>query len=120
MTREDILSGLRNAIARGENPSEAAITFLNAGYSEDDVKGALNLLTMEKVEKLNIPSKMLLSREIAPAAKKTPEPQKELPLLPEIGVQKKKQRTWLVFLIFAVIVSLLGALSAWLLLRAQQ
>jgi hypothetical protein len=38
--REDIAGGLRNALERGENLENAVRTFINAGYSEKEVRDA--------------------------------------------------------------------------------
>ena len=40
MVREDIIGGLKNAFARGEKLENAIRSFINAGYSEKDVREA--------------------------------------------------------------------------------
>lgn len=43
--REEILAGLRNAVARGQTPEQAAQSFINAGYNPQEVKAAYDMLT---------------------------------------------------------------------------
>lgn len=38
--REEIISGLKNAMARGESLEKASQSFINAGYNQDDVQAA--------------------------------------------------------------------------------
>ncbi|NCO11804.1 hypothetical protein CO038_03545 [Candidatus Pacearchaeota archaeon CG_4_9_14_0_2_um_filter_39_13] len=44
MVREDIFGGLKNALDRGEDLENAARTFINAGYSESEVREAAHSL----------------------------------------------------------------------------
>ena len=111
MASEDILQGLRNAIDRGENPSDAAQSFINAGYEEKEINWALRQITSgfsEKkfsLPKIEIPRKTLL---LLPALEKEakvegkmpinliepmrsrPSPSKELSELPSMEVKNKK------------------------------
>ena len=41
---EELLSGLQNAIARGASPEKAAQSFINAGYSAQEVQRAVQQL----------------------------------------------------------------------------
>jgi len=43
--REDIVAGIRNAITRGESVEKAMQSFINAGYSEDEVREAGQSIT---------------------------------------------------------------------------
>jgi hypothetical protein len=43
--RDEIVTGLRNAIERGENISQAMQSFLNAGYNPFEVKAAAQLIS---------------------------------------------------------------------------
>ena len=113
MAGEDILYGLKNAIARGENPSQAAQSFINAGYAEKDVNDALRQITSGISDSRFTPSlpqkKMAELPELPPIAKKAeampatqqiqppqaqqiasrPIPAKELQPLPKVEVKKK-------------------------------
>ena len=44
MVREDLVAGLRNAVERGNSLESAKQSFLNAGYSSEDVEQAVNYL----------------------------------------------------------------------------
>lgn len=44
MVREDLISGLKNALVRGESIQEAMQTFLAAGYSEQELTEAAHYL----------------------------------------------------------------------------
>ena len=45
MVRQDIISGLRNAMERGQSLEQARQTLLNSGYNSQDVLEAINYLT---------------------------------------------------------------------------
>jgi hypothetical protein len=42
---DEIISGLRNALERGESLDKAARSFLNAGYNPSEVKESVNAIT---------------------------------------------------------------------------
>ena len=42
---DEIISGLRNALERGESIDRAARSFLNAGYNPNEVKESVNAIT---------------------------------------------------------------------------
>lgn len=127
MAREDILGGLKNAIERGENAEDAAKTFIDAGYAENDVREALIQISGERKEQtaiskpeiskaIELPDKLkLIPAETVPAA---PKPAKEIPSLPKIEVRKKK-KNWLLIAIAVVAALIVGAAAAlvWLLMK---
>ncbi|MFH1802141.1 MAG: hypothetical protein ABH864_01680 [archaeon] len=43
--RDEIIAGLRNAVARGQNLEQAAQSFINAGYNPQEVKAAYQVLS---------------------------------------------------------------------------
>lgn len=49
MVREDIVSGLRNALIKGESIEQAKQSFINASYPSEEVEKAARFLT-EKSE----------------------------------------------------------------------
>lgn len=50
MVREDILGGLRSALNRGESIKQAALSFLNAGYKQEEIDEAARTLEAERVQ----------------------------------------------------------------------
>jgi len=114
MNREDIegiVGGLKNAIERGANLEKAKNTFLNAGYSQEDIDEAVKLIPEEskKTEKLQEPSAHL----ILPSLKQ--EAGKPLPAIPKPEIQKKKHPVQTMLLLIAIIIfvlmlTLLGAM----------
>ena len=46
MTKQEIISGLKNAVARGESIQKASQSFINAGYSPADVQQAASQINM--------------------------------------------------------------------------
>jgi len=50
MVREDILGGLRSALNRGESIKQAALSFLNAGYKQEEIDEAARVLEAERVQ----------------------------------------------------------------------
>ena len=79
--REDIAGGLRNALERGETMEQAVRTFVNAGYSEREVRDAAEYArngTLSSLEHVNKKSelnqkpiiKKLDSKKVSPNLKK--------------------------------------------------
>jgi len=52
MVREDILGGLRNALARGQSLKQAMMSFYNAGYIKQEIEEAAKALQIEKSQPL--------------------------------------------------------------------
>jgi len=50
MVREDILSGLKQAISRGESLRQAMMSFYKAGYKKEEIEEAARFLQSEKVQ----------------------------------------------------------------------
>ncbi len=48
MVREDILGGLRAALQRGESLKQAMLTFINAGYSQEEIENAARQFDADK------------------------------------------------------------------------
>ena len=55
MVREDILSGLQNAIERGDSIEEAARSFVNSGYTKAEVQEAVSFLNKGAISQLEKP-----------------------------------------------------------------
>ena len=50
MVREDILGGLRNALARGQPLKQAMMSFYNAGYLKEEIEEAARALHLERTQ----------------------------------------------------------------------
>jgi hypothetical protein len=67
MTNEDIVGGLRSALARGESLRQAMMTFYNAGYAKADIEWAARSLQMREdsyLRKIDSISKKILPKKI--------------------------------------------------------
>ena len=49
MAREDIVAGLKSALAKGESLKQAMITFYNAGYNREDIQEAARALQSDQL-----------------------------------------------------------------------
>lgn len=50
MVNEDILQGLKSALARGESLKQAMISFYNSGYTKDEIEEAARALKVGQAE----------------------------------------------------------------------
>ncbi|MCX6741630.1 MAG: hypothetical protein NTX24_00425 [Candidatus Pacearchaeota archaeon] len=53
MARQDLITCFKNALERGNDPSEIKRSLLNAGYPREDIEEAA--IEMEKIEKRSSP-----------------------------------------------------------------
>ena len=51
MVREDILSGLKHAISKGESLKEAMMSFYRSGYPKGEIEEAARMIQNEQVQK---------------------------------------------------------------------
>lgn len=111
MVRGDILTGLRNALERGQDINSAKRSFVNAGYSINEVEEASRVI-------LGQPIKVTNPKEIAEKTSFVPPP--EAPQI-YMGKSKKKHILRNVFLSFLglVIIAGLGWLITWLFQMAK-
>jgi len=102
---DEIISGLRNALERGESLDKAAQTFLSAGYNPNDVResvnaissGALHITTPTASEP---PKTQPMHASVAPQAP-------QLPMQALQQVQQPKQKGKHIGLIIVLVVILL-------------
>ena len=100
--REDVLiGGLKNAIERGETLQKAAQSFLNAGYSKEEVSAATT-----KIPALNIQQKA----PIAPVKTSKPlnQPVKQVPKNVVVPPKKQASKTMKILLITISALVLIG------------
>lgn len=101
--REDILGGLKNAAERGESIENAKSSFVNAGYSSEDVEEAAKALsakpTLEKLNKkapkpsestaflpLPVPSPKNSDSETKPLPKTVVKPKKKFGIIKKMAI----------------------------------
>lgn len=130
MTGEELLGGFRNALERGESLKSAGQTFLNAGYSANEVNEAIRMIFpyVLKAQDNRVPSnsipalKSKLVSEISPKKNlqvpKTNPPNLQnnlkgkLKQLPQMPSQEKKSHIW-IYIIIAIIVLAVAGFFAW-------
>ena len=50
MARQELVSGIRQAVSKGESLRDAMVSFLNAGYSKEDIEDAARIVQGEGIE----------------------------------------------------------------------
>jgi cobalamin biosynthesis Mg chelatase CobN len=103
MVKEDIVGGLKNAIERGENLEQAKQTFINAGYSADEVEQAAASLG-GIIASIATPQTQPTSQQIPPKQSKQLPAQAKKP-------EKKSRKSPIVFLII-ILILLIGIVVA--------
>jgi hypothetical protein len=105
MTNEDLVGGLKSALARGESLEKAMMSFYNAGYLKEDIEWAAKSLQMRGEDSSNryssskdIPLENKNKQRVSKYDKKLSIPGGKIGII-LIGI--------LLFFILAVIVSLL-------------
>ena len=99
MAREEIVAGLKNAVARGESLERAMQTMISAGYSPEEIREAAGYVSMGAIGNIGVVEKAekpALSPAM-PSAKAEEKP-------------KKKRKTWLIVLIIVLIILVGGLL----------
>src|SRR3989344_1440149 len=92
MPHEDIIGGLKNAVARGQTVQQAMQSFLNAGYAREDVEEAARNLRSNPTSSILSPFKPL--QQLKPAN--------------QIAQQTQStaggKKTWIIILILLLVV----------------
>ena len=101
---EEIISGIRNAMQRGSSSEEAIQSFINAGYSEEDVREAGKMLSSGVSE--------IISGEIPEISNIN---DGSLPILP--SPKKKSKSKWLIVGIILIGIITIGLMGAYYLTR---
>lgn len=112
---EEIIGGIRNAMARGQSIEQAVRSLINAGYNLQEVKDAAGSFS----EGGNFGS--IDKKTVQPTSAKTDEKTKSpLPSLPKTGVIKPKSNTkiiLLIILLLLIFIGLVGYLAYYLFLK---
>ena len=123
MVREDILAGLRSAVAKNESLKQAMISFYNAGYKREDIQEAGRVLQEEQLT-LGIQQPPLTQQpsvQQQPVQTQPPQqfvqqpvqqmqPGRPVQIVSGYAPQKKTGKT-LIILLVVVLVFLIGFLS---------
>jgi hypothetical protein len=105
--RRDIYGGLKNAVERGEPIEKAIQSFLNAGYSDVEVREAADQLT---------PSSIALIKPEVHTSQQTQQKYFK-PVSLERKMVKPKKPIGRIILLSLILIILLGALTATILFR---
>ncbi len=132
MVRQDILSGLSSAIARGDSLRQAMISFYNAGYKKEEIEEAAKALNQPQQQVQTQPSTSQNPQSSQPPQKIQTIPQTTQQVQPQVqqafpsqsakqnvsAYGKKKKSGGIIFLVVLLFV-LVGALVSILVFREQ-
>ena len=120
MAREDIVAGLKSALAKGESLKQAMITFYNAGYNREDIQEAARALQSDQLTQGIVQPQIPIQPQQQPAQTQQQiqqpqaiQPQVQQPTQQRVsgyGKPKKTGRTLIITLV--VVLSLLLGLLA--------
>jgi hypothetical protein len=108
---EGILGGLKNAIERGSDIEKAISTFVNAGYSQEDIDEAIKQLpenAKKNAKILSAPSAQSLKQDIGKPLPEIPRPESIKPK--KKGVSTRTVLIGAAIIIFVLIVVLVGTM----------
>jgi len=107
---DEIISGLRNALERGESLDKAAQTFLNAGYNPSDVRESVNVISTGATnitpQVISHPSQLKIFPTASPQS--TPTAPSASPQI----LKPKKKHLALIIILVLVLLLLVGGLIA--------
>jgi Fe2+ transport system protein B len=135
MVNEEILGGLRSALNRGESLKKAMMSFYDAGYKKEDIEAAARALqennfsqsiqqTQPIRQHVQQAKKIQQAQKIQQIQPKT-EPIMQQPIRTVQRVSNYEQenfkpgREWLLFVMIALLLVLVGILTAVFLFKAE-
>lgn len=95
MPKQDIVAGLKNALEHGSSPEQAKQSFINAGYSREEIEEAAQFIHSGSVPAIG-------EAEIPPPAQKSIQPAPGQP-----AKESFFKRNWKLFLLFGILVILI-------------
>ena len=101
MPKEEIIAGLKQAIERGYNLEQAKQSFINAGYSREEVEEAASSFGGVTTQYPQI--QQPLQQPTQPPSKLPPQPQQPSQQLPQQKIKKQKKSKKIIFLIIILI-----------------
>ncbi len=116
----DLEGGIKNALERGSSIEDAVQSFLNAGYSEQEVKEAADKVNPSVLSQISPLEKKSPSQTLTPP-RYSPPPSPKLkpePAMIQSNIVQKKSSGLLIFLIFILII-LLGTLAVSIIFQDQ-
>ena len=99
--KDEIISGLRNAMNHGSSLEQAVRSFINAGYNSQEVQESARIISSGVSGLVYAPESGRENKE------------NELPPLPSEKNEKKKShgKTWLVIVLIVVLLGVLGGIG---------
>ena len=118
MPNEEILGGLKAALARGESLKKAMMSFYSAGYKKEDIEAAARALYGQGEQPIRTGMTQLAKQIQQPIQKIKSKLQKAPQPKPAKSVQRvsnyeqpKPRSNWLLFLLIFFLILLLGILA---------
>lgn len=109
--KEDIIGGIKNALERGETIDKAIQTFVNAGYSPDEVRDAAAMISQGSLSvSLAMPEIKLPSAPPMPIPKNETQQANSAPMQIQINPEQKKHSNKLLIGIIIFLLVFTGAL----------
>ncbi len=111
MVKEEILSGLKYAIARGDSLAKAMTSFYNAGYLKKDVDEAARVLQAPQLPQTQPITQPSTQPQQAPQTTQQPIQQPLAPVVQRVSAyEQKPKRKGLMFVLVFFLILLLGIL----------
>ena len=125
MVREEILTGLKNAVERGQSIEKAVQSMISAGYNPAEVNEAVNYINLGSMgeiarqeirEKSGLPSTISITQEPQSPYKPLPISASVIPTTPTTETPKRKIPQWIILslifigalIIFIILFNLFG------------
>lgn len=89
MPNEEILGGLKAALARGESLKQAMMSFYNAGYKKEEIEESARALQGQKIEKEPVQPVQQAKLKKQKPVQKVPQP-KPVKTIPRVSRYEKK------------------------------
>ena len=113
MVREELVTGLKNALARGQSLEKAINSLLSAGYNRDEVMDAANYSNVGVTGNMGVVAslpKTQIQINQTPAVQQIPQvqPVQPIPKLNPESTEPKKSKVGLIVLISLLVVLVIG------------
>lgn len=110
MVRDELVTGLKNALSRGQSLEKAINSLLSAGYNPDEVRDAANYANVGVTGNIGVVAS-LPKTQVQPS-QATPVQQnaqiQQLPKLENTSTEPKKSKVGLIILISLLVVLVIG------------
>jgi len=102
MVRQDIISGLRNAVERGYSIEQAKVSMINAGYAVNEVDAAANYLVSGISFNLNQAQQSQQASQ-KPSLQQLQEFKQQYPQLPSVQIKETSEKSPVLLIILLLI-----------------